>query len=126
MALSELPPQVLKLTRHEQKLAAPFYSRNMAIFMGDRPGEYDDNLRRALNGTYVTAARSWFGPAGIFGLPAAIILSFGPSLVGFILLGMAGVFFCGGVWRLIQALHFYPQLGMRRVRLTKKHPTPYD
>ena len=45
MDAGRLPPEVLRLTRREQKYAAPFYSKWMAILMADRPDEYEDNLR---------------------------------------------------------------------------------
>ena len=121
-----LPPEILKLTGREQRSAAPFYRKWMAIFMADRPNEHDDNRRRALNGAYGTAARYWLGPTALFGVPAAIVLSVGPIAPGIILLVIAVAFFCAFTWRLIQALRFFPHLAMRRSRTTAKHPTLYD
>lgn len=126
MDTSPLPPEVLRLTRREQKYAVPFYSKWMAIFMTDRPDKYDDNLKRALNGAYGTAARYWLGPTALFAIPASFILSVWRSLPGLILMCIAGLFFCVAIWRTIQALRFYPHLSMRRLRVTDRHPDLYE
>ncbi len=94
MDTAPLPPEVLRLTRREQKYAVPFYSKWMAIFMTDRPDKYDDNLKRALNGAYGTAARYWLGPTALFAIPAAFILSVWRLLPGVVLMCIAGVLLC--------------------------------
>jgi len=121
-----LPAELERLTGPEKKYAVPVYLKWMAIFAAERPDQDTDNQRRALNGAYATAGRYWLGPAALCGLPGGIVLSVWRSPVGVILLCGTGVFICLGLWRFIQALRFFPHLSMRRVRLSAKHPNPYE
>jgi hypothetical protein len=72
----DLPPELLKLTRGEQKYAVPIYQKLIEKFDADQPERHESNRGRALNAAYATGGRYWLIFAHIFALPAAIWLSF--------------------------------------------------
>ena len=121
----ELAPELLHLTRREQKYAIPFNQKWVAIFNTDRPNMFEDNQRRALNGAYATAAKYWLMPAVIFALPASLLWSFF-FVFAIIFTTIGGVFFCIAIIRICQAFKFYPHFSMVRLRLTAKHPDKYS
>jgi hypothetical protein len=120
-----LPPELLRLTRGECKIAVPFYQKWITIFNIDRPQMVADNNRRALNGAYATAAGYWLIRATPFLVPGGIVGSFFP-LLSLVLLVPGGCLLLLVIVRLVQAFRFYPHWSMRRIRTTRRHPNIYE
>jgi hypothetical protein len=120
-----LPPELLRLTRGERKLAVRIYQKWMTIFNTDRPQMVADNNRRALNGAYATAAGYWLIRATPFLVAGGIVGSFFP-LLSLVLLTPGGCLLLLGIFRVVQAFRFYPHWSMRRIRTTRRHPSIYE
>jgi hypothetical protein len=123
---TELPPELLRLSRGERYYAVPFYRKFILKYDTDRPQMHEDNERRVLNGAYATAARFWLMPATVFGLPGGFWSSVSKSAGPLTLIAIACLFSCVGLWRMFQALRFFPHLSMVRMRITPRHPSIYD
>src|ERR1017187_4372293 len=104
---TELPPELLRLSRGERYYAVPFYRKFILKYDTDRPQMHEDNERRVLMGAYATAARFWFMFIALFGVPAAFAISVSTSPAGPVLMTIAGLFFCVSLWRFFQALRFF-------------------
>jgi hypothetical protein len=107
-ASPELPPEMLRLTRGERAAAVPIYQKFIQKFDAERPDMHDDNKRQALNAAYAMGGKCWLMFVPFFSIPGAIWLSISKSVGPIVLLAVAGVFVCLSLWRLFQALRFFP------------------
>jgi hypothetical protein len=106
-----LPDGFSRLLRIERPLGRIFYDRWFERLNEQRPGQRDDNHRRALSGAYLIVARVWMMGAALLIFPALVLRMFFPE-VFIVLMCISVIPIAMMCVRAVQGLRLFPHLSI--------------